>query len=235
MGANAKVASTRLAVRWRSASIVIAVHLLVGCIIEDSRCGNNQVEAQGGYSLCDCEPGFVRKGPLCEPCSANQQAVNGACVCLAGFAVSADGGTCEPVVGSYAGKPCSETDACSGDFPNCVTTSGESYCTTQGCPSVGCPAGYRCQTDPTASYCRKVTGLLKPCATGADCVGTESTYCETLFVKACVVQGCLQDQTVCPSDSVCCDLTEVIQTSLCVRSDLLNDGLCIGGKPPVGK
>lgn len=217
------------ALRW--AATGIACFPMLGCIVEESRCGENQVELSGGYTACGCAPGFVKRGLSCEACPPDQHEVNGACECMAGFAMAADGACVE----SALGRACSAEQPCAGDYPFCATVDGESYCTTQGCPVSGCPTDYKCTTEDSASFCRKVSGLGKPCTSPMDCAGTEATYCEIVFVNRCIVNGCLGDPLKCPSGYSCCDYTSSLSTSLCVRDDFLMDGLCVGGMPPVGR
>jgi hypothetical protein len=222
--------------RWSLTSWAVPIMTLAGCIIEDSRCGEHQVALAGSMSACVCEPGFVKsaRGYGCEPCGANEVASNDVCTCAPGFQRSAEG-SCLEQAGSHLGQACSPDEPCSGDYPFCATDNGESYCTQQGCASnATCPNSYLCELGSAPSFCKKTSGLLKTCTGDADCAGTHATYCEAIQSNRCIVQDCATNPSACPSGWACCDLRSVLQRSLCVPSDALQNGVCFDGKAPVG-
>ncbi|HEY6879326.1 MAG TPA: hypothetical protein VI299_14970, partial [Polyangiales bacterium] len=68
------------------------------CIVNtDDPCSHGRVEIKGGITGCVCAPGMISNADNtgCVPCGANEEAKDGACVCIAGYQASKEG--CVPV------------------------------------------------------------------------------------------------------------------------------------------
>jgi len=208
------------------------------CLIEDDRCGPNQVKATNGLYACVCEPGYVTSalGYGCDACGENEESMGDKCVCKAGFNRSSDTAPCEAAQGSELGSACSESDPCVAPNDFCALSEDEPYCTTQGCKrNDDCPANWRCDTSGDEGFCnRPPSGFGDPCQSSADCAGKEASYCESLMTHVCIVNNCLPAPEDCPSQNVCCDVSAFVPgASLCVAISALSDGKCPGGSTPV--
>lgn len=207
--------------------------LYAGCLIDDQRCDAHQVELKGDYALCVCEDNavFDSDGVGCTPCGDNALAENGVCVCKPGFVRASAEAPCEM---SQAGARCSATEACQAPFPYCVMPSGsEGYCSLSGCTNnAGCPSGWTCEPDGSTRSCRKPpTGLGKACGATADCTGLDANFCETRFLKSCLIAGCASGTPACPNEWACCDYaTFGVALSFCASPAQLTNGACpMGG------
>lgn len=182
---------------------------LVGsaCVYDpDDRCGEHQVLIES--DRCACEPGFVPGDRGCVPCAENEDELNGACVCVAGFARPAEGAACEPIPDSLGDACDTATDPCpEGPFELCHATDGTAgYCTGECAAQEDCVGGYRCQEGEGAGYCRRPPlGLGEKCENDDDCAGGEATYCELLQTKTCVVPCSAGNTGACFVGEVCCD------------------------------
>ncbi len=205
-----------------------------GCLVNESRCDANQVRDPDNAGLCKCIANAVLSpnGYGCDKCSETEEIRGGKCECVPGYVRGAAGG-CEKSTTSTLWEPCSEAEPCTEPYPLCATVGGSQYCTNTGCKkNEDCPEDFVCRSEGAVSFCSKVVGMIKTCATAADCAGTEALYCETLQAKVCLVQDCVSS-AACPSGWSCCDLKRFIQTSLCIRTSLLDSGKCIDGSDPV--
>jgi hypothetical protein len=211
----------------------LAVLALAGCIVADGdkACGPDQVKvSSAGARYCECAAGFVldpKDEHRCVPCGDNEESVNGACECSAGYTRPSAGAACET---STLGAACSASEPCMGEFPLCVAASTrdeDGYCTFEGCASSDdCLApGWLC----LESVCKKPPdGYGRDCAAAADCVGSEATYCDTFSTHSCLVEGCGKGQP-CPGDWSCCDLGAFAPLPICFEPKYLINGNC-----PVG-
>lgn len=207
------------------------------CIMSDSKCDAHQFQTAEDLHHCSCEPGYVL-GPMgygCVACGANEEVKSDTCVCKEGFARANDTAPCEAVEGSALGASCDAAESCSAPNPYCALTEESPYCTTQDCSrNDDCAADWRCDRSTEQSFCKKPpSGFGKHCESAADCAGGEAAFCETLTTQMCIVSDCLGSPGDCPSQSVCCDLTGFVGTSLCVARAFLTDGKCPGGGSPV--
>ena len=223
--------------RFRRALAAVAVAASSGsCIVEDSRCGPNQVLDATNPSLCKCVAGAVINAAAdgCIKCGENEVVVSNLCQCTLGYAPESAGGPCVKSTTSLAGYPCSETEPCSEPNPYCATVSGISFCTKLGgCTvSADCPANLVCHAEGDTRFCARVAGLGDTCATRADCPAT-AAYCENYSTKVCLMEGCAANPGSCPSAWSCCDLTGLLETSLCVPDAVLMNGACVDGSAPV--
>lgn len=207
------------------------------CIVSDSRCDAHQFQTSVDLHNCSCDPGYVLSpmGYGCVPCGANEEVKSDTCVCKAGFTRASDTGPCEAVMGSELGATCDAAQSCNGPNPYCALSEDTPYCTTQGCTrNDDCSADWRCDTSGAQSFCKKPpSGFGMHCEASADCAGNEAAFCETLNTHMCIVSNCVGSPGGCPSQSVCCDLTTFVGTSLCVATSFLTDGKCPGGGSPV--
>ncbi|MEY4513350.1 MAG: hypothetical protein RLZZ450_5472 [Pseudomonadota bacterium] len=83
----------------------LASALVSGCILDDNRCGENQVEIKNLFEGCGCAPNAVPNadGVGCALCGANEVATAGACTCAAGYSRAAEMAAC--LVAMDAGTP----------------------------------------------------------------------------------------------------------------------------------
>lgn len=218
--------------RWPVTVVALA---LSGCIVSDDYCDANQQRDPDNRGICVCVDNAVPnpRGYGCDLCGEHEEKRGGKCECQPGFARPAGSTRCEPSATSTLGQPCSDSAPCTEPYPYCATVAGESYCTNTGCNlNAECPTDWTCRSEGSVRFCGKVVGMLKPCASADACAGTEASYCEISQTKLCLVAPCESSRS-CPSGWSCCDLTNFIQTSLCIRTDLLDNGECIPGQPPV--
>ena len=226
-------------VRWTVVAGGLALPVfaqLGGCIVADSRCGENQQVSQINPAACQCVEGTVPdpKGYGCKQCGDHEKAVNQACECEVGYGRSNDGAACEKVEGSSPGDSCDADNPCRDPNPYCAEGEGGGFCTTTGCTVQNdCPTEWRCTEEGSSRYCDlPPTGMGKSCSTAADCAGTEATYC-SFIIESCLVEKCVTGENACPSGYVCCDLPALAGTSVCASLELLPGGLCPDGKAPV--
>ncbi len=200
---------------WVSALVGVAPS---ACIYDgDHRCGPHQRILSN--NRCGCEDGFVPGTAGCVPCGEDEQAVNGACLCAAGYARPATDAACEPIPGTLGVACDSDSTPCSdGKYSLCHVTDGTSgYCTNACSGTTGCDGGYRCHDDGANSYCRRPpVGYLDHCESDADCTG-EATFCETLSTHQCLVPCAAGETAVCFEAEACCDFT--IFHPICVPND----------------
>jgi hypothetical protein len=185
-------------------------------------CGpGQQRESEIGY--CVCLPNHVPgpRGGLCVPCGAHEEAVSGKCQCAAGYARPSADKACEPALAGLgaacdAARPCAEPR-----FPHCQVTDGTAgYCTTTGCTGAAdCAGGYACVSGAGGSFCKRPpVGQGKACVGNADCAGQEATFCDTLYTKQCLVEGCAPGAPgACHDGWRCCDFSGFgLAKTLCV-------------------
>ena len=138
-------------VSYSLGSWTFALSLVSGCLLDEQRCGTNQVETEGrdqaelrGIDGCVCRPGFVPASDLqgCVACGANEEPLNGTCSCAPGFQRAPTGGACVPRKAGGApatlpmgeGRLCSSASDCAGtDATFCQTLIEPHICITQGC------------------------------------------------------------------------------------------------------
>jgi hypothetical protein len=82
-----------------------------------------------------------------------------------------------------------------------------------------------CDVHDTQQCLPKPDGLGQGCASDADCAGTMATYCEIFSSSTCQVEGCADEDGVCPGDMACCDFA-ILGRSLCIPADRLEMGQC---------
>jgi len=178
------------------------------------------------HDLCVCLDGMVPAQVGCEPCGKHETAVKGSCVCDEGYARSAERGACEEVSAELGQscRPSGSSPECPEAYPMCQPSDFDvGYCTTSGCENDDdCEGGYRCDARETPSYCARMPiGLGKPCSNDDDCADSEATYCVTLMMGGCAVEGCSPPDVGCPVGYACCDLSSVGLAVICVP-----EGLC---------
>jgi hypothetical protein len=188
-----------------------------GCV----PCGTHEVASALG---CVCETGYGRTDATaaCAPCGANEITnAFGACECAKGYSRPSAGEACV-LAPAGQGVACDSSPGSCADptYNYCrLVTAAQGYCTTQNCTnSADCLGGYECDLSASPSYCRRPpVGLLTPCASNADCAGTEATYCDIYYSKACLVQGCSLSPDNCFTGFQCCDLSKYgVAQPLCV-------------------
>lgn len=205
------------------------------CIMTDSKCDAHQVQSSADLHMCSCEPGYVLSpmGYGCIACGENEEVMNEKCVCKPGFERANAMAPCEAVEGSVPGESCDAADSCNDPNPYCALSEDEPYCTTQDCTkNDDCTVNWQCDTSAEPSFCKPISGLSAKCDSAADCSG-EATYCELFNTRTCIINDCVADPGICPSQWVCCDFTALAGTSMCVSIDFLMDGKCLGGSDPV--
>lgn len=178
-----------------------------GCV----RCLENE---EAGANGCVCKAGYGRADAAapCNACGENEvTGATGACECATGFSRASAGAPCTPApAGLDAACDTATTPCPDATYNHCHAVSGTAgYCTSQGCTSsADCAGGHMCDLTVTPSYCRRPpVGAGKPCASDADCAGTEATYCNTAVTQKCQVQGCTLSPNNCFTGTVCCDFT----------------------------
>jgi hypothetical protein len=160
-------------------------------------------------------------------CGANEDAQNGNCVCIPGYAKAMEGAVCEIAA---VGAACTGDEGCPASFPYCATDGTDRYCSVQGCSPTSCPSGYACEQGSAATYCGKLpVGLGEACTSDADCT-KEAKFCDTMMSHKCVLKDCVTKAITCPGFYGCCDLSMLVPNfSLCFAPEAL-----VGGKCPVG-
>lgn len=181
-----------------------------GCVYDaEDRCSPDQTVAGKGF--CVCLPGSVMTATGCVACGENEVATGSACVCAEGFSRPAEGAACEAGP-SGLGAACDTAGSACPDpaYALCHATAGSAgYCTEECTSSEDCEGGYACETAATPSYCRRPpVGAGQPCASDADCAGTEAPYCESFMLHQCVVGDCSPAAQDCFSGTQCCDFTQ---------------------------
>jgi hypothetical protein len=205
-----------------------------GCLVDEQRCDAHQVELQGDFALCVCEPNavFNASGAGCTPCGANELASNGACECAEGFSRSSPDAGC---LASGAGAACGAATPCGADYPYCAMTSAsEGYCSRSGCAgNADCTSGWTCERAGDTRFCRRPpTGLGVACTGSADCASFEASYCEAFSTHTCILQGCALKTVSCPNEWACCDFSSLLGAplSICAAPAMLTGGSCpMGG------
>ena len=131
-------------------SWTVALSLASGCLLDERRCGENEVETEGqsgvqlrGIDGCICKRDFVPNADLqgCVACGENEVPLNGTCSCAVGFQRAPGGKGCVRRVGDGPmrlpmgeGKLCSSPSDCAGtDATFCQTLIQPNICITQGC------------------------------------------------------------------------------------------------------
>jgi hypothetical protein len=184
-----------------------------GCV----PCPEGEVE-QNGRCTCSPDRGRDAASGTCVPCGDNESSTNEVCECAAGFTRDAATGACSA---SGLGAPCSSELSCSDpSHPDCHSVDATSgYCTRLNCTSsADCEGGFACDLTASPSYCeRPPVGQGRPCASAADCAGSEATYCETFTSNVCLVRDCTVGGADCFEGWSCCDL----------GSFGLNERLCV--------
>ncbi len=200
---------------WVSALLSVAPS---ACVYDgDQRCGPHQTLLSA--DRCACDDGFVPGSAGCIPCGDNEEAVNGACLCVAGYARSSAADACEPIPDTLGVACDTDNTPCPvGKYDRCQVTDGTSgYCTNACTNSTDCDGGYRCHVDGADSFCRRPpVGYLDPCESDADCTG-EATFCETIRTHQCLVPCAAGQTDVCFEAEVCCDFA--IFHPICVPND----------------
>lgn len=194
----------------RAAWLAISAAVAVGCIYDDDeRCGPHMVAS--AIDSCVCEADYVLVGTECITCPENERVQGAGCACNDGYERSVEGAACTPLPTTGPGASCSAVEPCTDpDFTFCATASNEDqYCTSQGCEtSADCPESFACAQSDAGSFCkRRPAGMETPCAADAECAGYEATFCETLYSKVCLVQGCSLSENDCFDGWECCDVT----------------------------
>lgn len=180
----------------------------------DQRCGPHQVLISN--NRCACEPGFIPGDHGCEPCAENERELNGACVCVDGFARPAEGVSCEEIP-EQLGAACDNVSApCEGSYPLCHAIDGsEGYCTNACQGDEDCSGGYKCHVDGGAGFCRRPPlGYGDSCETSEDCAGGEATFCEVIQQRVCLVPCSAGNTDGCFEGEVCCNF--VLFEPICV-------------------
>jgi hypothetical protein len=205
--------------RWL---IVQCVLLAQACVYDaDDRCDEGQ-RVEGDF--CVCLEGLVPAEVGCAPCGDHETAVDGACACDEGYARGGEG-ACEEV-SAELGQGCDPSDAsgCPDAYPACQASEFDvGYCTTEGCASDDdCEGGYLCDTRTRPSHCARPTiGLGDACETHEDCADKEATFCVTIMMGGCAIEGCSAPDVGCPPGYACCDLASFGLAVLCVP-----EGMC---------
>ena len=199
--------------RWmRRALWAVLGTVSAACTFDpDDRCGPNQVAWGEDEERCTCADGFAYTEQGCVSCGPNAVATPNGCVCESGFGRLTPEAPCEALPEGF-GQACTDDAECPGFYPHCQpSVGGGGYCTTQNCTdSAACLGGYTCNTLNAPSFCqRPPVGLGQPCASPADCAGTDALWCDLVFSQTCLVQDCLTSVEGCVPGFECCDLTSV--------------------------
>ena len=213
----------------RAVGLVAAALGLDGCLYDpDEPCSAHQKRSDSGN--CVCVAGAIPAGPIegCRPCGDHEVAAGTTCTCAEGYARPDPGSPCAPV-------PAGLGAACQVGGPGCADATydtchaidegeGAGYCTSAGCEgSEECPDGHACADDGDGTYCKRPpTGQGAPCVSADDCAGFEASYCETIQLRVCLVEGCAVSPDSCHVGWTCCDLSALgLDQTLCVP-----DGQC---------
>jgi hypothetical protein len=215
---------------------LLACAALSGCLVDDEKCGSNQVEIKGDTPTCVCIPGSVPdpRGYGCHKCGEHEEVAAGMCQCSSGFTRMSPTGPCEMATGGVLGAACSTELPCADPYPYCASSGGQSFCTTRGCAANDdCEQDWKCSNPGADGFCVRPMGLGKTCNDASACAGSEATFCESFMTKTCIIEKCVSDPGSCPSGNVCCDLTGLIGTSVCTPRSVLMGGMCPDGQAPV--
>ena len=168
------------------------------CLVDtEAPCGDVLIELADGS--CGCPEGTLLSGRSCVTCGTHEVASSQGCVCEDGYVKSATTDDCEP-------EP-----SCTGDCP---------------CASTGdCGSLELCDVYESGQCIPAPDGLGQDCNDSSDCAGTSATYCEAFSSHTCQVEGCGDNNGVCPGDMACCDYA-VLGRSLCIPAAELSDAAC---------
>lgn len=165
------------------AYVAAAAVLATACIVDsDDHCGKRQMELEGKYVGCICEPGYVfsMDGKRCVACGDHEIVRDNACVCDDGYAraragescqLVADAGTSDTSNGSEVpastgeGTACTTSADCEGLYATyCVTLLPPSTCVIQGCASGErkCPASSVCCSFADFAPLASTNGICTP-------------------------------------------------------------------------
>lgn len=225
--------------RTSVAALVAALSLGLGACVYDrgERCGPGQTY-DGSEAVCVCDEGTViaADGDGCEPCGDNEVVEGGACVCEEGHARSSDSAPCEMIAAGLgdACDPDATTPCTDDDFSFCAEgDGGDAYCTRPDCGDDGdCPADHVCDDRGDTRFCKAPPwGRGNSCEAEDDCVDFTASYCETLFIRMCLVEGCADGGEACHGDWACCDFRDLAGVSLCVPPEQLDGDACPLGVP----
>jgi hypothetical protein len=213
--------------------LVASTWPMSGCILDDDKCGPNQIAVSQSHVICACKPGSVLAPDdrSCVPCAANEEEVSGVCVCKEGFSRASAGEVCSE---STIGTACSDAAPCaSSAAPYCATSgAAEGYCTSTGCEnSASCPQDWSCESAAEGRYCRRPpTGIGQACESDRDCAGFEARYCDSILTRSCLLAGCATGQATCPTGWGCCDYSPLgAALSICISPTQLQMGSCPQG------
>lgn len=192
--------------------------VLSACVYDgDNRCGPHQVLLSA--DRCGCEEGFVPGTAGCVACGNHEQATNGQCLCVDGYARPEQGAACAPIPETLGVACDTETSPCpDGKYSLCHVTDGTSgYCTSACSDTTVCDGGYRCHDAGADGFCRRPpVGYLDDCDRDADCTG-EASFCETIRTHQCLVPCAAGKTAGCFEGEVCCDFA--IFRPICVPND----------------
>lgn len=180
-----------------------AANTPTGCV----PCGENEMVTPAG---CACMPGFGRVSPggACAPCGEHEVTSPNGCICEPGYSRATPGGPCEELEGGGAGSACSTDAECMNpDFSHChVRSNGTGYCTNLGCTGDGdCVQGFSCVTTGAGPVCLlPPEGAGRPCASDADCEGSEALFCDLYVSLSCLVRDCTVEPNSCFTGMECC-------------------------------
>lgn len=196
------------------------------CLYDDGdRCGPNQISISD--DRCVCADDFVVGTNGCVPCGENEEASNGACVCIDGYGRASEADACEPIPVELGAEcdtesaPCPEASA----YPLCHATDGTSgYCTNSCSSSDDCDGGYRCQEGGDQNFCRRPPlGFADDCDSDEDCADGEATACEVVSSHLCLVPCAAGDTAGCFVGDVCCgfpgDFVVCVPSDACTPSN----------------
>jgi hypothetical protein len=188
----------------------------------DDRCGPNQV-AWITDERCVCAEGTAYTEAGCVPCGEHEVATQAGCACETGYGRPTPTDSCSPLPEGI-GLECS-TDAQCVDpaYPHCqASVGGTGYCTTQNCSEgAACNGGYSCNAVGSPTFCqRPPVAAGRPCATDADCAGTDALFCDTVVSFTCLVRDCLTSAEGCFPGFECCDLTSFGIPAVCLAVGL---------------
>ena len=184
--------------------------LVGGCLLDpDDLCSSNEV-IWGDDERCVCVEGAAYTATGCVLCGPNEVASAAGCVCADRFVRTTPDAACTEQDPGDPGSPCSANAACvNPSYPHCeLRPSGSGYCTNQGCTAdASCAEGFRCITSASPPVCRlPPEGAGRPCASAADCAGSEALLCDTFMSQTCLVQDCNLDPNDCFPGTECCNV-----------------------------
>lgn len=190
--------------------------LLAGCIIDmDDRCGANMEPTEWG---CDCvDDAIYTEAGTCELCGEHEVASGNSCECAEGWFRPAEGEACIEAGGLGAscdpdGEPCEDPT-----YEVCRASNYDGgYCTNTCTTDADCVGGYACDEGTCE---RPPVGQGQACESQDDCADLEATYCETYFLKQCLVPDCTTEPDSCFAGWECCDLSDYgMDRTLCVEA-----------------